>query len=433
MTETTERVTIRSYARLVRGNANFRKLWFAQIISEIGDWLYIIAIYSHLLELTGGAARSIGFAFVLQVLPQMLTAPISGVLNDRLSRRGIMIYSDWARAVIIALMLLAQTREMLWLIYILLFLETVCWGLFEPARSATIPNVTSGHDTVIANGLSSTTWSFNFAVGSAIGGLIAAFLGKQAAFVVNALTFVASALLVSRTKVEEPHLAHHPPFRWRDLLDSSMVRDGVAYVSKDRRLFVMMLAKCGLGFMGANWVLLTILGERKYPVQLFGADLKSAAMIGMSLLMGSRGVGALIGPYFGTYFAGSNQLWMRRGIGLGFLLSSVGYMLLGLSNNMIAACLSIVLAHAGGSTIWVFSTNLLQLNTEDRFRGRVFSAEFAFMTLSMSMSSSAAGLLIDQGVTPDRVAFGAGLFMLVPAALWVAAQRLWPDSQYNKK
>ncbi|MBL8233198.1 MAG: MFS transporter, partial [Bryobacterales bacterium] len=210
--QTSERITLSSYVRLLRANRNFRNLWYAQIVSEIGDWLYIIAIYSHLLELTGGAAKSIGFAFVLQVLPQMLTAPIAGVLNDRLSRRGIMIATDWVRAAVIALMLFAQSADMIWFIYVLLFLETVCWGLFEPARNATIPNVTQGHETVVANGLSSTTWSFNFAVGSAIGGIIAAFAGKQAAFLVNALTFIASALLISRTRFEEPHIAHHPPF-----------------------------------------------------------------------------------------------------------------------------------------------------------------------------------------------------------------------------
>jgi MFS family permease len=430
--ETGERITLSSYVRLVRRNRNLRNLWYAQIVSEIGDWLYIIAIYSHLLELTGGAAKSVGFAFVLQVLPQMLTAPLAGVLNDRLSRRRIMIATDWVRAVVISMMLFAQSADMIWFIYVLLFLETVCWGLFEPARNATIPNVTQGHETVVANALSSTTWSFNFAVGSAIGGIIAAFAGKQAAFVVNALTFVLSALLISRTKFEEPHIAHHPPFEWKHLGDSSMFVDGWKYVSGDPRLIVMLLAKFGLGFLGANWVLLTILGERKYPVHLWGASAQSAGMVGMSLLMGSRGVGALAGPVLGTYLAGANQVRMRWGIALGFLMAALGYISLGLSNHVVAAWLSVILAHAGGSTIWVFSTNLLQLNTDDRFRGRVFSTEFAFMTLSMSASSSLSGIFIDRGVSPDVVAFRAGLIMLLPGLLWVLAQRLWAQPQTRR-
>lgn len=87
-------ISFRAYGRLLRTNRNFRLLWMAQIVSEIGAWLYSVAIYSLILELTG-SARAVAFAFVLQVLPQCLTSPAAGILNDRLSRRRIMIVSDW--------------------------------------------------------------------------------------------------------------------------------------------------------------------------------------------------------------------------------------------------------------------------------------------------------------------------------------------------
>ena len=120
--ESSERISYPDYVRLLRTNANFRRLWFAQIVSEIGDWMYTVAIYAQLLRLTG-LASSISFAFILQVLPQALVSPMAGVLNDRVSRRRLMIIADLARAGIVALMLLAQYRQMIWLIYMLLFLE----------------------------------------------------------------------------------------------------------------------------------------------------------------------------------------------------------------------------------------------------------------------------------------------------------------------
>jgi hypothetical protein len=85
------------------------------------------------------------------------------------------------------------------------------------------------------------------------------------------------------------------------------------------------------------------------------------------------------------------------------------------------ACTAIVLAHAGGSAIWIFSSTLLQLGTEDRFRGRVFSAEFGFSVVTMSLSSYSAGLLIDRSVPVSIVAAGVGLAMLLPAMVWGAA------------
>jgi len=89
------------------------------------------------------------------------------------------------------------------------------------------------------------------------------------------------------------------------------------------------------------------------------------------------------------------------------------------------ACASLVLAHGGLSAVWVFSTAMLQIQTEDRYRGRVFSAEFGFAVLTMAASSFLAGVLVDRGVPVSRVATLTGMAMLVPAAAWTWAQRYW--------
>src|SRR5579871_6352044 len=98
-------VSFASYVRLVRGNSNFRRLWLAQIVSEIGDWFYTLAIYSLLLQLTGRAS-SVALALVLQVLPQTLIGPAAGVINDRVRRKRVMITADLVRMVIVFAMLL---------------------------------------------------------------------------------------------------------------------------------------------------------------------------------------------------------------------------------------------------------------------------------------------------------------------------------------
>src|SRR5260221_11671939 len=116
--------SLAAYLRLVRQNRNFRLLWMAQIVSEQGDWMYMVAVYSLLLEFTG-SAKYVALAFVLQVLPQFFVAPAAGVLNDRISRKKVMICADWSRAAIVLCMLLVRGPQLLWLLYILLFLETV--------------------------------------------------------------------------------------------------------------------------------------------------------------------------------------------------------------------------------------------------------------------------------------------------------------------
>ena len=416
-------VSLRAYPRLVRANRNFRLLWIAQIVSEIGDWFYAVAVYSLLLAYTG-KAQSIALAFVLQVLPQFFMAPASGIINDRLSRKRVMIFADWTRAAIVLCMVLVRGPQLVWLLYVLLFLETLMWALFEPGRSAVIPNIVPQQEVVVANTLSSTTWSFNFAIGFAVGGVVAAYWGRDTVFILNSLSFVASALCISRMHFHEPHAADMPPLKLRELADFSPIREGIDYVWKDRRLRTTIFVKAGLGLMGSNWVLLPIIGERVFPIHRKGFSAQESAMLGMSVLMASRGIGAIVGPLAAGKWAGNSTARMRLGILFGFILAGLGYLGVGTSANIWLACAALVVAHGGGSMLWVFSSTLLQLWTDDRLRGRVFSAEFAFSVVTMSLSSYAAGVLIDRGVLARTVAGATGLVMLIPAVLWAWANGL---------
>src|ERR1700693_928411 len=153
-------VSFASYTRLLRGNRNFRRLWSAQVVSEIGDWFYTLAIYNLLLQLTGRAG-SVALALVLQVLPQTLVGPASGVINDRLRRKHVMIVADLGRFGVVLAMLLVRSRSMVWLVYPLLLAETIMAAFFEPARSAVIPNIAAQGEVLIGNTLSSATLSVN--------------------------------------------------------------------------------------------------------------------------------------------------------------------------------------------------------------------------------------------------------------------------------
>lgn len=417
-------VSLSGYWAILRGNRNFRLLWTAQIISEIGDWFYTVAIYSLLLEFTG-SAKSVALAFVLQVLPQFFASPTAGVINDRVSRRAVMLFTDFARAGIVACMLLIRGPETVWLLYSLLLIETLMWALFEPARTAVIPNITTAEEVVTANTLSSITWSFNFAIGSAVGGVIAAFFGRHMVFGINAASFILSGLLIQRMCFQEPHLKDLPPFHVRDLFNFHPITEGLRYVRANSRLAVTMLVKAGIGLMGANWVILPLLGRDSFPVHGFGLTQDQSATLGMSVLLGSRGIGAICGPLIAGYFAGGREERLRPGIAIGFLIAAAGYGLLSYCSRPVEASICVALGHAGSSIAWVFSTTLLQLNTDDRFRGRVFSVEFGFSVLTMSAMSTAAAFLIDRGATPFRLAAITGCAMLIPAIGWIAAMRIW--------
>jgi MFS family permease len=142
-------------------------------------------------------------------------------------------------------------------------------------------------------------------------------------------------------------------------------------------------------------------------------------------LMAARGLGALLGPLTSAPWFGRKQSRLRIGIFLGFVAEAVGYAGLGSAGNVWQAVSWVVLAHFGGSVVWVFSTTLLQLNTEDRFRGRVFAADLGISMLTIAVGAYLCGVLLDWGISARVVASAAGISMLLPAALWAWAMRLW--------
>jgi MFS family permease len=418
-------ISLSAYVRLVSRNRNFRRLWLAQIVSEIGDWFYTLAIYSLLLQLTGRAS-SVALALVLQVLPQTFMGPMAGVVNDRLRRKQVMIAADLARVVIVLAMLLVRSRSTVWMVYPLLLLETIMAAFFEPARNSVVPNITSRQDVILANTLSSTTWSLNLMVGATLGGVIAALFGRDAVFLLNALSFLASALLIRGMRFQEPHVESASPLRFRDLLDLSPVAEGVRYVRRDRRLLAAVFVKAGNLMVGVSWVLFTVMAQRIFPLP--GIDPPRGMMLGMSLLLGARGLGALLGPLLAAPLAGRSAERLRLGILFGYLTVALGYAALGGAANMGLACLCVALAHCGGSTVWVFSTTLLQLNTEDRFRGRVFAADMAFCMFTIAGGAYLCGRFLDWGVSARVVATATGLLMLLPAGWWTWSMGLWKSS-----
>jgi MFS family permease len=419
-------VTLASYVRLLRGNRNFRRLWMAQIVSEIGDWFYTLSIYTLLLQLTGHAG-SVALALVLQVLPQTFVGPTAGVVNDRLKRKHVMIAADLVRFGVVLAMLFVRSRSMVWLVYPLLLAETTMAAFFEPARSSVIPNIAAEGEVLAANTLSAATWSANLLIGASVGGVVAAFFGRDTVFILNALSFLTSAFLIGGMRFAEPHAEAAAPLRPSDLVDFSPVMEGIRYIRSHPTLLPAVFAKAGELMVGPSWVIFTVMGAREFAVHGHGIDTAGGAMLGMSILLGGRGLGAMVGPLVSARWAGENDQRLRRGILFGYLTVAVGYGMLGVSRNVWMAAACAMLAHMGGSTVWVFSTTLLQLHTEDRFRGRVFAADLGLGSLTFAVTAYLAGRFLDAGIAARTLAVSTGFVMLLPAAIlaWVLHDGRW--------
>lgn len=416
------------YWRLLSTNRNYRNLWLGQLISETGDWAYAIVLYALLLEFTG-RAETVGLALVMQVLPQVFVSPIAGAINDRLSRRRVMIFADVARCFVMLGLLLVRTPAMIPLLWVLLATETVLWAFFEPARSAVIPLITRDEEErATANALGGITWSACFFLGSSCGGWLAAYTSRDFVFTVDALSFLVSGCFIWRMRFEEPHTEGHAPMRISDIFDFKPILEGVRYLTHDARRVTLLMVKSGMGWIGANYVILSVMGTRDFPLTWTGRAAPEAGLLGISALMAARGVGAISGPAIGHAVAGADHGRMRWGITLGFLAAGLGYIGLSRAASFWPAFAAVVLAHAGASVVWTFSATFMQSFSDDKFRGRVMAADFAALTLSLAIASYSAGVAVDLGVPVRTVALIVGLIMFVPLAVWLLRTRGWSGS-----
>lgn len=411
-----------AYWRLIRHNPNFRRIWLAQIVSEAGDWFYTLAIYTLLLEITG-QATSIAIALVFQVLPQTFAGPASGLINDRLSRKRVMIVADLARVFIVLSMLFVRGRKDIWFLYLLLILETVMAAFFEPARNAVLPNIVPPADINIANTLSASTWSFVLAAGAALGGIVAALFGRNVVFLIDGLSFLASAALISRMHFEEPHRKGAAPFHLRELFDFSPTLEGIRFIRRDARLTASIFIKIGTGIAASCWVVFPTFASKVFLLP--GLSIPRNTMVVTSILAGARGIGALTGPLCTSWWAAGDQRRMTRLVLAGFMMAGAGYLALSQSPTLSFAFAAIFFASAGAGAIWVNSTTLLQLNSEDRFRGRVFAADLAIAMFAIAIAGFSTGRAIDSGIPVRHVALAIGIVQISLALTWTFALPLW--------
>jgi len=398
------------YYRLLKTNRPFRNLWYAQVISELGDWLNSIAIYALILSV-GGAGMAMATAMMAKLLPIFFVSPIAGVLIDRWDRKAIMMVSDLLRFVVVLGFLLVDDKNDLWLLYTLAVVEIALAGFFEPARSAVIPSLTAREDLVTANALSGSTWSVMLAVGAALGGGVVSLFGIKTAFVVDACTFLVSAWFVSRIEfpaagAARPAPAATPPTGWSDLID------GFRYLLRKPVVLVLALLKSGLALGGGLMTLIPLFANNMFASA-------SAVSMATGLMYSSRGLGAALGPILVKRVFGDSTRVLQVSIVAAFFISGFGFYLLSESATLWTSAASIGLITFFGSIIWVFSSALIHLEAEDRFLGRVFSTEMALLTLVMGLSNWWVGYTVDHiGWTLHEVSLGLGFAFVVPGLVW---------------
>ena len=387
------------------GVAGFRLLFLSTLGSSIGTLLAAIALAIDVKDRTNSGLW-VGAVLIVEFLPTIIVGLTLGPLLDRLNRRSLMVAADLLRAaVFFALPFATSAAE----IVALALVAGLATGFFRPAVYAGVPNLVPEEQLPAANALLQTVENVSWAVGPVLGGVLTAAAGPHAAYWINAVSFLISAVLVVRipkrllqssTALTRGH--------WRDLAD------GFVAVWRSRPLLAVLVA-WGIASLGIGAISLSEVFLAKNT--LHGGD------FGYGLLFGGIGTGLVVGSWCSTYVV--DRIGTTRAYVGALLLMAVGFGAGAAAPNIWVAAVCCVVGGIGNGVAIVCNALLVQRGASDHIRGRALT-----LVMSVTYVLNGAGTVIAGAVlhvTGSRWVWAGGAVSFVLGA--VAAFSLAREGQ----
>jgi MFS family permease len=389
--------------------------WFS-FIAELGT----VGIYSE-------SPLAVMTLLVSRLLPVLLFAPLAGVLVDRVSRKKVLIITDLIRALLALGFLTVAIGAPLWFIILCSGLISASSTFFEAAKNASIANMVTRQEMLTANVLMFSTRFLQLTFGAALGGVTAAKFGYQAAFIINSLSYVASAVFIwlipasvmrrkinseaqigEGEKIAKPATSHF----WTD------VREGLAYIWATPFVRAVILVNVGWALGGGmNNIIFDRIARHEF---MPGAG--DRGDWNMALLMTAAGGGLFIGMMLARR-AGAWATEERRAghyIGWSLLIHGLCFAAGGFMPTlaMIASWIA-VSRLVLGAEFGVQETLMMRV-IPDGYRGRVFTTDRALELSAMTLSMLVAGSLLTW-ISPRTMMMVSGLLSASPGLVWLLA------------
>jgi MFS family permease len=350
-------------------------LALATLASGLGTWLAFVALTVDVYDRTDSATW-VSALFIADFLPAILIGVAAGTLVDRMPRRRLMIASDLVRVVVFVLLPFANDPA---LIVALAAAAGFATGFFRPAVYAGLPNLVPDRDLAGANSVLQTLENAAWAIGPILGGVLVAATGPDAAYWINAATFLVSAALLARIPSRLLQVAAAVGHGyWRDLTD------GFALIRNSRALLTIL----------ATWnvVMLATAGANVAEIAL-AKKAFSAGDFGFGLLVGATGLGLAVGSLLAGSFLENRSLSSVYGAAIGLIALGMGAA--AASPNVWVAAVCVVFVGAGNGAAVVCNALLVQRGAPDELRGRAFTVLISSNYVVLGLGMLAAGPLTD--------------------------------------
>jgi MFS family permease len=382
---------------------DLRRLALANGLSQVGFWGYGVAVGVYAFGI-GGAAL-VGIAYVARLVPSALLAPFMAALADRYNRRRVLIWTNLAQAIIIAVAAAGVAAGISpVIIFTLAATVTITVSAFEPAKNALIPElVEKPRQLSVANAAISSLESASMFIGPAIGGFALALGGVEETFIVTSLFLLAAHVLLIRIKasgeLEEPEPATEgegdeagEAVGQPGALKSALL--GFPLVLSDRSLrLVFILTGIQLVVFGMLSVLLIALA----------IDELGIGEAGVGWLNSAIGVGGLLGALALVKVTESRGL--GAALALGMLVWGLPIAVIGLLPTVWVAVAAMVVIGLSNTVVDASTNTMLQRMIPEAMRGRVYGVLESVVVISIALGSLLAPLLLSL--------FGIGVALVV--------------------
>jgi dTMP kinase len=381
----------------VFGSKTFFRLWIAQVVSSLGDWIGLIAILAIAARVSNNSGAAVSLVMTTRVLPGFLLGTVGGVIIDRFDRRKVMVLCDIGRASLLVLLPFVDNLGGLLLISLGLEMLTLLWG---PAQAATVPNIVDDEHLSSANSLSLAASFGTFPIAAIIFSLLAGVatvvgdfgiisslkVDQEAlALIFDAITFLVSAAIVYRLAIPRPERrtsGNGKRIDWTETFRE--IKEGLQFVGQHALVRGVMLG-LGFGLIGAGAMI--PLGPS------FAQEVLDGGAAAFGVMMTALGFGAAFGVV--------TLLWLQGRLPriTVFCFAVIGtgaFLVLAASFSALApAALMIGAVGACAGTTYVTGFTVLQESVPDEFRGRIFAALYTVVRLCLLIALTISPLWSD--------------------------------------
>ena len=390
---------------------NFGLLWFAQLISMIGDWALFTALPFFVYQITGSVMAT-GIMFMIQVVPPLVFGSIAGVFVDRWDLRWTMIGSSLFRGLVLVVMLGVRSADMVWLVYLAGFLESTASQFFGPANNALIPRLVDEDQLQTANSLDSLGENSARLIGPTLGGVLLASIGLQSVILLDIGSYLLAALLMYSIRV--PFVESDPISSEEGSASSAFSTfwgefiAGIKLVASNQPLFRIFLV-LGIAFLG------DIITSVLYVA--FFQDVVGVGSAEFGLVLTVRGVAGILGGLvmakIGSKFE-PNFL-----IPFGLIVTGAGLVAMVLWPIYFIVLLILILISVPLMGWLISSQTWIQTHAPEEFRGRVFGAYGTFNALLMLIGMAFASGFGDNFGISNTMYFGGAFYIVSGLMAWI--------------